>query len=161
MALWPEQKWICLGLVTSCHISWKVALPSQIAHPSLNLQAVDSIQKGGIAWCLVPLKPPLLPPMVGFIGPEPTMFPVFLCWKFKSLNIFLQQRSLSNLPAMHSPHPRQECYHKNDYGLKKRIKIKMKFNYFYFHICGLAYKDKDIVFRFIIKYNSLRDFGPS
>ncbi len=37
----------------------------------------------------------------------------------------------------------------------------MKFNYFCFHICWLAYKDKDIVFRFIIKYNSLRDFGPS
>ncbi len=25
---------------------------------------------------------------------------------------------------------------------------------------GLAYQGKDIVFRFIIKYNSLRDFGP-
>jgi hypothetical protein len=25
---------------------------------------------------------------------------------------------------------------------------------------GLAYQDKDIVFRFIIEYNSLRDFGP-
>ncbi len=25
---------------------------------------------------------------------------------------------------------------------------------------GLAYKGKDIVFRFIIKYSSLRDFGP-
>ncbi len=26
---------------------------------------------------------------------------------------------------------------------------------------GLAYQDKDIVFRFIIEYSSLRDFGPS
>jgi hypothetical protein len=25
---------------------------------------------------------------------------------------------------------------------------------------GLAYQGKDIVFRFIIKYNSLKDFGP-
>jgi hypothetical protein len=25
---------------------------------------------------------------------------------------------------------------------------------------GLAYKGKDIVFRFIIEYGSLRDFGP-
>jgi hypothetical protein len=25
---------------------------------------------------------------------------------------------------------------------------------------GLAYQGKDIVFKFIIKYNSLRDFGP-
>jgi len=25
---------------------------------------------------------------------------------------------------------------------------------------GLAYQDKDIVFRFIIEYSSLRDFGP-
>ncbi len=25
---------------------------------------------------------------------------------------------------------------------------------------GLAYQDKDIVFRFIIEYTSLRDFGP-
>jgi hypothetical protein len=25
---------------------------------------------------------------------------------------------------------------------------------------GLAYKGKDIVFRFIIGYSSLRDFGP-
>jgi len=25
---------------------------------------------------------------------------------------------------------------------------------------GLAYKGKDIVFRFIIEYSSLRDFGP-
>jgi len=25
---------------------------------------------------------------------------------------------------------------------------------------GLAYQGKDIVFRFIIEYNSLRDFGP-
>jgi hypothetical protein len=25
---------------------------------------------------------------------------------------------------------------------------------------GLAYQAKDIVFRFIIKYSSLRDFGP-
>jgi hypothetical protein len=25
---------------------------------------------------------------------------------------------------------------------------------------GLAYEGKDIVFRFIIEYNSLRDFGP-
>jgi hypothetical protein len=26
---------------------------------------------------------------------------------------------------------------------------------------GLAYQDKDIVFRFIIEYSSLRAFGPS
>jgi hypothetical protein len=26
---------------------------------------------------------------------------------------------------------------------------------------GLAYQGKDIVFRFIIEYSSLRDFGPS
>jgi hypothetical protein len=25
---------------------------------------------------------------------------------------------------------------------------------------GLAYQGKDIVYRFIIRYNSLRDFGP-
>jgi hypothetical protein len=25
---------------------------------------------------------------------------------------------------------------------------------------GLAYQGKDIVFKFIIEYNSLRDFGP-
>ncbi len=25
---------------------------------------------------------------------------------------------------------------------------------------GLAYKGKDVVFRFFIKYSSLRDFGP-
>ncbi len=32
---------------------------------------------------------------------------------------------------------------------------------FPFSCCvGLAYKGKDIVFRFIIKYSSLRDFGP-
>jgi hypothetical protein len=37
-----------------------------------------------------------------------------------------------------------------------------------FHICciqdnnfvGLAYQGKDIVFRFIMEYSSLRDFGP-
>jgi hypothetical protein len=27
-------------------------------------------------------------------------------------------------------------------------------------IIGLAYQDKDIVFRFIIEYSSLMDFGP-
>jgi hypothetical protein len=27
-------------------------------------------------------------------------------------------------------------------------------------IVGLAYQGKDIVFRFIIEYSSLRDFGP-
>jgi len=30
----------------------------------------------------------------------------------------------------------------------------------YFVIVGLAYQGKNIVFRFIIEYNSLRDFGP-
>jgi hypothetical protein len=29
-----------------------------------------------------------------------------------------------------------------------------------FFIVGLAYQGKDIVFRFIIEYSSLRDFGP-
>jgi F0F1-type ATP synthase assembly protein I len=28
------------------------------------------------------------------------------------------------------------------------------------HFVGLAYQGKDIVFRFIIEYSSLRDFGP-
>jgi len=28
------------------------------------------------------------------------------------------------------------------------------------HFIGLAYQGKDIVFRFIIEYSSLRDFGP-
>jgi hypothetical protein len=28
------------------------------------------------------------------------------------------------------------------------------------HYIGLAYQSKDIVFRFIIEYNNLRDFGP-
>jgi hypothetical protein len=32
--------------------------------------------------------------------------------------------------------------------------------HFDFFICGLAYQGKDIVFRFIIEYSSLRDFGP-
>jgi hypothetical protein len=27
-------------------------------------------------------------------------------------------------------------------------------------VVGLAYQGKDIVFRFIIEYNSLKDFGP-
>jgi hypothetical protein len=27
-------------------------------------------------------------------------------------------------------------------------------------VVGIAYQDKDIVFRFIIEYSSLRDFGP-
>jgi hypothetical protein len=27
------------------------------------------------------------------------------------------------------------------------------------HFVGLAYQDKDVVFRFIIEYSSLRDFG--
>ncbi len=31
---------------------------------------------------------------------------------------------------------------------------------FPFHFIYLAYKGKDIVFRFIIEYSSLRDFGP-
>jgi hypothetical protein len=30
----------------------------------------------------------------------------------------------------------------------------------YFNFIGLAYQGKDIVFRFIIEYSSLRDFGP-
>ncbi len=30
----------------------------------------------------------------------------------------------------------------------------------YVCIFGHAYQDKDIVFRFIIEYSSLRDFGP-
>jgi hypothetical protein len=29
-----------------------------------------------------------------------------------------------------------------------------------YHIFGLAYQGKDIVFRFIIEYSGLRDFGP-
>jgi hypothetical protein len=29
-----------------------------------------------------------------------------------------------------------------------------------FFVVGLAYQGKDIVFRFIIEYSSLRDFGP-
>ncbi len=28
------------------------------------------------------------------------------------------------------------------------------------HFVGLAYQGKDIVFRFIIEYSGLRDFGP-
>jgi hypothetical protein len=28
------------------------------------------------------------------------------------------------------------------------------------HFVGFAYQGKDIVFRFIIEYSSLRDFGP-
>jgi hypothetical protein len=28
------------------------------------------------------------------------------------------------------------------------------------HFIGLAYQGKDIVFRFIIEYSSLRNFGP-
>jgi len=31
---------------------------------------------------------------------------------------------------------------------------------FSFVVVGLAYQGKDIVFRFIIEYSSLRDFGP-
>jgi hypothetical protein len=31
---------------------------------------------------------------------------------------------------------------------------------FGFHFYGIAYKGKDIMFRFIIEYNSLMDFGP-
>jgi hypothetical protein len=30
----------------------------------------------------------------------------------------------------------------------------------YFFVFGLAYQGKDIMFRFIIEYSSLRDFGP-
>jgi hypothetical protein len=30
----------------------------------------------------------------------------------------------------------------------------------FLHFVGLAYKGKDIVFRFIIDYGSLMDFGP-
>ncbi len=30
----------------------------------------------------------------------------------------------------------------------------------YFVFVGVAYQGKNIVFRFIIEYNSLRDFGP-
>jgi hypothetical protein len=33
------------------------------------------------------------------------------------------------------------------------------FHYYYYFV-GLAYQCKDIVFRFIIEYSSLRDFGP-
>jgi hypothetical protein len=29
-----------------------------------------------------------------------------------------------------------------------------------FVVVGLAYQGKDIVFRFVIEYSSLRDFGP-
>jgi hypothetical protein len=31
---------------------------------------------------------------------------------------------------------------------------------FTFRFIGLAYQGKDIVFRFIVEYSSLRDFGP-
>jgi hypothetical protein len=37
---------------------------------------------------------------------------------------------------------------------------KFKFMKFMITFVGLAYQGKDIVFRFIIEYSSLRDFGP-
>jgi hypothetical protein len=32
--------------------------------------------------------------------------------------------------------------------------------FFFFFFWGIAYQGKDIVFKFIIEYTSLRDFGP-
>jgi hypothetical protein len=54
----------------------KAASPSQVAHPSRILKASDSMQKGAIAQCLVPLQPSLLPPMAGFVGHQARVLPL-------------------------------------------------------------------------------------
>jgi len=50
-----------------------------------------------------------------------------------------------------------------DKGIVKRLQLQVwfeiRFTIFKMSI-GLAYQGKDIVFRFIIEYSSLRDFGP-
>jgi hypothetical protein len=38
--------------------------------------------------------------------------------------------------------------------------VSKRFSFFLGTFFGLAYQGKDIVFRFIIEYSSLRDFGP-
>jgi hypothetical protein len=66
----------------------------------------------------------------------------------------------------------QEVLHCNVFSLKHRIIAMVKehrsfhsMNLLYFvpsphpFVC-LAYQGKDIVFRFVIEYSSLRDFGP-
>jgi hypothetical protein len=44
--------------------------------------------------------------------------------------------------------------------IKKTLKVASSFLVVYRTLVGLAYQGKDIVFRFIIRYSSLRDFGP-
>jgi hypothetical protein len=44
--------------------------------------------------------------------------------------------------------------------LKKDASIVVDEGYCLLQFVGLADQGKDIVFRFIIKYSSLRDFGP-
>jgi hypothetical protein len=43
--------------------------------------------------------------------------------------------------------------------MSKGSEMQLSFSLQYFFV-GLAYQGKDIVFRFIIEYSSLRDFGP-
>jgi hypothetical protein len=55
----------------------KVELPFQVAHPSHILKASDSMQKGAITQCLVPLQPSLLPHMADFLLSSQSASPVF------------------------------------------------------------------------------------
>jgi hypothetical protein len=48
-------------------------------------------------------------------------------------------------------------YHKIE---KKNTHTHTKVSGFFLFFVGLGYQGKDIVFRFIIEYSSLRDFGP-
>jgi len=46
------------------------------------------------------------------------------------------------------------------FGAYMKIRMLIINQITFFDFFGLAYQGKDIVFRFVIEYNSLRDFGP-
>jgi hypothetical protein len=67
----------------------RATLPSQVAHPSHILKASNSMQKGAIAQCMVPLYPFLLPPMICFVNCQARVLSMsFYFWNSSAFHLF-------------------------------------------------------------------------